>query len=62
MRPKKKIPKKHIVEIYGNWKGVKVEWPMWGDKRNVYTVYYYRYKGIWYPSTEGNLKKRGIIK
>lgn len=62
MRAKKQIPKKNIVEIYGNWEGIKVEWPLLGDNRNIHTVYYYRHKGTWFPSTRQNLIKRGIIK
>lgn len=72
MRERKNIKKEYIKEVYGNWKGLRVELPLWipirrkGEplpkKYKKLEQYYYRYKGIWYPTTRDNLVRRGIIK
>jgi len=61
MRPRKTIPKKGIMEIYGNWEGIKVHHQLIRKGGPIHIVYYYRRKGVWYPTTKANMIKRGII-
>jgi len=61
MRARKSLPRGSIKEVYGNWRAVRAELSVMGGQ-HIMEQYYYRRKGMWYPTTLGNLIKRDIIK